>query len=301
MGLSNIAAEEWLLVESSYQQRTDHKLAYLANPEMRKHMVLCSPEGVEALKECYDTITHFMCTRYPMCFVPKGDTIHNKIRDERIPLRSTMVKDPELLCEYLARVVEEDVLLLLPNAAGEYKLRAGVMGFAAGFAPSSMFNNTLDQIHGAVPRYRTKLQKPMARFFDRVKVGMFVNRFNWNVQPHNKLTYFGSGKNEEKDGRSQVLEASQLDFNREVFLRSERQCLTRLPHSGAVVFTTRTYTTPLSVVKGEGAGERLIRALEGMPEDVATYKGRPRIQNAVVDFMSGLSDGCDKPWINGFA
>jgi hypothetical protein len=301
MGLANIEAQDWLMIESSYKQRIDKKLEYLNDPEKRPHLMTCSTEGEDALRECYDIITAFMLQRYPMCFKVQGYEILNLIRGETIPLNSSFVENPIDLTEHIARFIEEDVLILLRDEeSGEYILRAGIMGFAAGFAPSQMFNSTLDQIHGPVPRYRTQLKKPMGRFFDKIKVGMFVNRFNWNAQPHNKLSYFGHGKNEEQDGRSAVLIADVLDFSREVFLRSERQCLTRLPKTGAVVFTVRTYTTPMSVIKSEGSGDRLVKALDQMPDDVAAYKGRDRVRNAVADYMSGKSKGADRPWIEGF-
>lgn len=52
-----------------------------------------------------------------------------------------------------------------------------------------------------------------------------------------------------------------------VHLRSERQTLRRLPRSGAIVFTVRTYKTPLEQLAREpGMAARLATALRGVKE-----------------------------------
>lgn len=57
---------------------------------------------------------------------------------------------------------------------------------------------------------------------------------------------------------------------REVFLRSERQTLRRLPRTGAVVFTIRVYQTPVvDLAKEPGVPGRLASAVRGWSEDVA--------------------------------
>lgn len=60
-------------------------------------------------------------------------------------------------------------------------------------------------------------------------------------------------------------------------LRSERQTLRRLGESGAIVFTIRTYLTPMTKLGEEkGVPGRLASALRSWPEDVGEYKGKKR-------------------------
>lgn len=57
-----------------------------------------------------------------------------------------------------------------------------------------------------------------------------------------------------------------------VRLRQERQSLRRLPRSGAVVFTIRTYIDPFTeLAKEPGVPGRLASAIRSWPEDVAEY------------------------------
>lgn len=59
---------------------------------------------------------------------------------------------------------------------------------------------------------------------------------------------------------------------RAVRLRQERQSLRRLPRSGAVVFTIRTYIDPFTeLAKEPGVPGRLASAIRSWPEDVAEY------------------------------
>lgn len=67
------------------------------------------------------------------------------------------------------------------------------------------------------------------------------------------------------------MEYESLDFDTQVHYRSERQVLTRLPKSKAIVFTIRTYLLPLAKVKSDGmeVRQRLIGAIKGLPEDIS--------------------------------
>ena len=65
----------------------------------------------------------------------------------------------------------------------------------------------------------------------------------------------------------------------------ERQTLTRLPQSLAVVFTVKTYMTPLADVQAEGSGPQLLAAVKAWPEKVAFYKRRPYWFNQVCAYL----------------
>jgi len=60
-------------------------------------------------------------------------------------------------------------------------------------------------------------------------------------------------------------------------LRTERQTLRRLPISGAIVFTIRTYVIPLEVLGREkGVPGRLASSMRNWPREVGDYKGKDR-------------------------
>lgn len=63
----------------------------------------------------------------------------------------------------------------------------------------------------------------------------------------------------------------------------------RLPASGALVFSFKTYLTPLAEVKAEGLGPQLADAIEGLAKGNApgtwAYKGAARWGPKSIEFL----------------
>jgi hypothetical protein len=209
------------------------------------------------------------------------------------------VPDAKRLNEYLNTFIEEDFIIMkpMPNE-DEYVFKSGVFAFAAGFDPADKFNKPLTSIHDPVPEYKTKLQAQMNKFLSRLKVHTFVRRNNWSIQVHNKVLVMNDNKGTE-DEEIKALDPETLDFEREVFFRSERQLLTRLPKTGAIVFSIRTYLTKMSDIREEIRKAELCDAIDGMQWNIGQYKRKPEWGDAVVSYLKGESNGCSKPWIKG--
>ncbi|ODV78143.1 uncharacterized protein CANTADRAFT_55368 [Suhomyces tanzawaensis NRRL Y-17324] len=292
MGIKSLDVQDWLLVENSYKKVTAVKSkiinnshpAYPAEKDLRSNTLLHTDEAFPAIKEFYSVATSYMCDKYPMYFVREGDMIHNKINNIYVPSTcSNDVKDAPKYLEYLTQIIEEDFIILLKDPSKEdekdgteYFFKAGVFAFAAGFNPRDRFNAPLSFVHHPIPGYEEKLKLSMNRFFNRIVPGQFVTRSNFSVQTHDKYYVDDSNKghNLPKDHVQVALDYDSLDFDNQVHYRSERQVLTKLPESGAVVFTIRTYLHPMSRIKSEGPEvcERLVGAIEGFPPDIVTYK-----------------------------
>ena len=71
-------------------------------------------------------------------------------------------------------------------------------------------------------------------------------------------------------------------------LRTERQTLRRLPRSGAVVFTIRTYIVGVEELGRErGVPGRMASAVRGWPREVGEYKGAGRYREVLVGYLEG--------------
>lgn len=296
MGIHNILPEEWFLVENTYKRYTDLKFSYVNDPYLFDHSIFMTEDCIPSVIEFYQESTKFMLQRYPMCFTVKDGLIHNHIRNDTIPLDPYSEKDPkELLC-HLSRFLEEDFILMFPDAKNydtdEFIFKGGVFAFAAGFDPAERFKTPLTNVHGPVPEYRTKLRPQMNKFFDKLKPGVFVKRNNWSIQTHNKVFVIGANKGVEGE-EIKSLDPNTLDFKRQVYFRSERQTLTKLPKTGTMVFAIRTYLTPMWNIREEGLGDELIGGIEGMQETIGQYKRRPEWGEPVIKFLKGESDGCE--------
>lgn len=297
MGINNIPNDEWFLVENTYKSYTDLKFSYVNNPELHDHAIFMTQDCIPSVIEFYKESTRFMLERYPMCFSVRDGLIHNHIRGDTIPLDPLVEKDPKELLHHLSRFLEEDFILLFPDPENydtdEYIFKGGVFAFAAGFDPVERFQTPLTTIHGPVPEYRTKLKPQMNKFFEKLKKGTIVKRNNWSIQTHNKIFVIGANKGVEGE-EIKSLNPDELDFKRQVFFRSERQTLTRLPKTGTIVFGIRTYLTPMWDIREEGLGDELIGGIEGMQETIGQYKRRPEWGEPVVKFLRGESDGCER-------
>lgn len=286
MGIRRLDPTEWLLIEDTYKDITDLRASIVE--KHRKHTVLYNPMATEALRETYDTMLRFMMERYPQYFHADPEdpkVVVNALRGTRLHAHAADFGDDiGTMVRTAASNFEEDFLLLLPNEeTGKYYLRGGSFAFPSGFDPAEKLDLELADVHGPVPLYKDTIGASMDRYFARMKVGQWVERFNWSIQTHTQL-YAPALNHADDNVELKPLALADLDFDK-VFLRVERQILTRLPVSKALIFTIRTYATPLTQVKAEGLGPDLATAIDGLPEPLVQYKKAREWGPAVQEFL----------------
>jgi hypothetical protein len=156
---------------------------------------------------------------------------------------------------------------------------------------------------------RTKLQASLGRFFPRLGVDKPVQRTNYLVQV--------GPPRAEKDAQD-VLDAEELAWAEttngpedafkhgqgpghpvvppvitpeKLRLRVERQTLRRLPTSGAIVFTIRTYLYGIEELTREaGVAERLASAVRGWDSEVKRYKGAGVYESGLLEYLDNRSE-----------
>lgn len=75
-------------------------------------------------------------------------------------------------------------------------------------------------------------------------------------------------------------------------LRTERQTLRRLPKSGAILFTIRTYLFPVTELgKERGVPARMASAIRSWPADVAKYKGSSLYKDILLEYLDECANG----------
>ena len=152
------------------------------------------------------------------------------------------------------------------------------------------FGMRLSDIHtsGDVPGFKTKLEKGMMNFFRRVQCNNPVLRNNYFMQVDDDLAWSHSIGPEDGDS-TQALGWSTAAKNIAIehhHFRSERQSLRRLPRSGGVVFTIRTYFEPVTAIAKEpDVPGRLASAVRSWGDDVSKYKGKERYQDVLLEYL----------------
>ena len=156
---------------------------------------------------------------------------------------ATWLRDP---LGTLGQLLQEDFCLLQkPEGANEHLLTGAVLCFPAGWRLSEKFMRPLLAIHDPVPEYDAKLGARVQRLFDGVQVDRPLWRFNvlWYDDP------------ELYQPRSAIAPRELGDPAQAPYLRSERQCILRLPETRAVVFSIHTYVVARADVPDAPATE----------------------------------------------
>lgn len=304
MGISSTKEADYLLMENNYLDTVKYRAKIAEEQPSETCMIAqepqvskkCAQETQKAIEELYDYVVKYMLKKYPAYFVATGNQVTNLVTNDVFPRTASKRSEAQStrdLLKVLCANVEEDFLLLqhVSQQDDEYVMRASTGIGANGFRFSEKLNKKLTDIHGPVPRYIEKLQLSMNRHFKRIQPGQFVQRLTWGIQigggmeqmfrPSGQHLQAGNQDFEEVDGTT-------LDFEKEAFVRVERQILTKLPKSRFNVLSVRTYMYSLASLKREGTAETLATAIRAFPDDVAHYKGRPRWGKAVLSYLDAV-------------
>ncbi|EWG55862.1 hypothetical protein FVEG_13804 [Fusarium verticillioides 7600] len=241
----------------------------------------------------------------------------DKTLEERLALRRKIVREHSDVviasdpCSGAA-VKEFYSYSFLKRQGDTYVAKALILCYAFAFTPSLKLNQTLAGIHGPVPGYKKKLERPMNRYFTSLPKGKVVKRHNWNIS-------ISRGLFETKENPLTVLPVWLMGWIRTVFdwlgievlqmktadldpeemnARCERQTLHRLmENDNMLVFSFRTYQYPLKQIRDEGGGPTLAEAIRGINRGsvpaVEWYKASPYWGRAAMEYLCG--GGSEKP------
>lgn len=131
----------------------------------------------------------------------------------------------------LGQLVQEDICLMDKRGA-EHVLVAANLCFPARWLLSEKAGRPLIHIHGAVEDYDDALARRVQRLFDGVQVGRPLWRSN-GLPFHDPELFQPRSVLDPPQNREDGVSAP--------YHRAERQCIVRMPRSGAVVFSIHTY------------------------------------------------------------
>ena len=126
----------------------------------------------------------------------------------------------------------------------------------------------------------------MERYFQKLTPEQPVVRYNYSIQLDGELAWSSSVGSEDTFGISRRKDARPNPTLENLHFRSERQVLRRLPRSGAILFTIRTYFHPIIEIAEEpGVPGRLASALRSWPDEIVRHKGRKIYEDILLKYL----------------
>lgn len=285
MGLRSADFEDWIELDSHYPRFYDEKRARIA--ERADQCCKTAPEAYPAAIELLEDLCQYLPARYPSLYQQTPTGIRNLWSGEELNITERpLPRDPMEMC---ARLTQDDLAIMIEKPDGQYYLLAGAILLAGFWRLSDKFGMPLSEIHtsGDVPQFREKLERGMMSFFRRIKPETMYARNNYFLQVDDQLGWSSSIGDED----SETVSWNTAEKNKGIehhYFRSERQTLRRLPKSGGVVFTIRTYFHPITeITEEEYVPGRLASAVRSWGNDVSVYKGKEKYKDVLLEYLDG--------------
>ena len=218
-GIAPCEAADWLRVDDAYAGQMARKAALLAD---QREAVLWQEQRDQA--SAVEVLEEALALLPGLGFTCAGDVVGcpdgREVRVDRDNPLAT-----------LGHLVQEDICLL-EKRGDQHVLTGAVLCFPASWRLAEKAGRPLTAIHDPVAEYDGDLARRVQRLFDGVQVGRPLWRFNrlWYVDPelHQPRSEIAPRRADPGDAPG-------------AYLRSERQCVVRLPQTRTVVFSIHTY------------------------------------------------------------
>jgi len=238
MGLRPMREDEWFEVD----ERRDEELALKEHLiETRRNVVVATTkEGDGASEELLAMTLQSLAAVYP-----------------QLPREPRPGEHPIVQASLL---VQEDLCVLVRDE--HWYLAAACVCFPSRWDLTSKIGTSLDAIHSPVPGYDETLARPTNAFFERLDPARSFWRLNWTLldDPALHQPFVRDASRASREGW---------------YFRVERQTLRKLPATGAVVFTIRTYVASLEEMTTRDSHfmPTLLASLDSAPPATLDYKG----------------------------
>ncbi|WP_077921763.1 DUF3445 domain-containing protein [Spirosoma sp. 209] len=180
---------------------------------------------------------------------------------------------PQEPLDWVGRQVAEDLLVL----SGEgVRLVAGQLCFGNGWCLDDKLGLPFWDIHAPINPIVESMMRAALVLMERIPLGRPVWRLNWSLKLSDQLDM--TSRHTPALDRLLAERLPQLapdTIAQQLFVRIERQTLTRLQRSGAVLFGIHTYQNRLDreLAERPGAAQNLAAVLETAPPALLDYKG----------------------------
>lgn len=258
LGLRPFTPDRWISIEPAYKANMREKRELLAAYPDRYYRAL--PTSLPAQRELRGRIVAHLLEDHARHFVRSGPVITCVDSNCQFNLDDESV-EPLL---QLSQFIEEDFMLIEELDGGALITAASNAYSSSGRLVASV-GRAIDWAHIPVPGLTEMLGRRIDRIVGSVHAETPGERFNWQLTPMASIFFPRDNPHAANAAAMQtILGALRADPRRAgelLWIRVERQTLSRLPDSGAVAFSLHTYSDPLSSIAADAESLRAMLAL----------------------------------------
>jgi hypothetical protein len=253
LGLRPLDLAEWIEIDDHYAAEIEHKHRIMV--EFADTAFRVTDHASDASEEVLELITQHLAA----------------VGDVRVPMPDSSLHP----LDAAARLVQEDLVLLVEQD-GELICGGGSVCFPNRWDLESKIGRTMSEIHAPVSGLNDVLESPIDKFLERLHPERSYWRLGWGILDTDELYQPTNGTASPRPTATKPTHHH---------LRVERETLRRLPRTGAILFTIRTYTTALTDIASLGNGHALADAIDALPHDVADYKGLTAVSSTLANWL----------------
>ena len=282
IGLRPVRKSEWIQFSPRHADNMREKRSRLSAQRDRYYRTL--PESLNAQRELRDLVVAHLLTDHAERYALAGSTLTS--RHESL---TWQLDDPQIEpLRQLSDVIEED-FMLLQELDGVMRITASSNAYSSSGRLVSAVGQTVHWAHMPVPTLSDKLGVRIDRVLSSVHEDTPCERFNWQVTPMATLFFPDDPHRANANAMHAVCDALRCEPGRAgelLFIRVERQTLSRLPDSRTVAFSLHTYSDPLSVLGADPpAALAMLRLLEGYAESRWHYSEMDIVREPLLDYL----------------
>lgn len=277
IGLAQLDPGRWIEPDEALDFYLSEKARLLAAD--RSSVFAAAAESEGAQRELLSLLTDYLLRRYPLIYRRRGETIIVGGREANLNGDRPILSAGSLI---------QDDLAIMELKEGEWRLTAAFIAFPSSWSLAEKFGRSMDEIHAPVPGFEggSRNAELITRMFDRLPPDRFVERFNWAINGDGAL-HLPKSKSEGIGADAVALEEDRT------YVRIERQTLRKLPETGAIAFTIRIYSDPLTALRNRPDAARLalsfIAQLRELTLPQAAYKGLVSKREALIAALAAIA------------
>ena len=194
----------------------------------------------------------------------------------------TLPHDP---LDWVGRQVQEDLIVMADTDA---RLVTGQLCFANDWCLDEKIGFPFWQIHAPITPVVKPMMQAAQKLMERLPPGRSVWRLNWSVKLSDQLDMTNRHASALKQLFADRLPTLTPDtIGKQLYIRVERQTLTRLHRSGAILFGIHTHQNLLAHEAADPErAQRMAQVFSTTPPAMLAYKSMPAFLPTLLDYLT---------------